>query len=86
MGAIGLHVDDCLWVGVPSFKADFINKYEVRFKVGATKSKSFTFLGMNVNTIYNGQNKMERIEFDQDKYLDSISPPCYSGAGNPSEG
>ena len=67
-GVIFAHVDDFLWAGTPEFK-QIIDSICNRFEVSHTASKSFKYVGANMQ-----QNSDGSITLDQLDYIEKTEP------------
>lgn len=67
-GIIGMHVDDGLCAGGPSFHK-LLSQLEAKFPFGSHRSTDFTFTGIHIN-----QDKEFNIHLDQTDYVNAINP------------
>eukprot|EP00435_Cladocopium_sp_Y103_P032729 s2065_g8.t1 len=67
-GIVGVHVDDGLGAGDETFN-QAISQLEARFPFGSKMEGEFVFTGIHVKQFWDG-----RIELDQTKYIEDISP------------
>ena len=65
-GIICIYVDDFLWAGTNAFERMVIKKLKQRFLIGSSASKSFTYLGLRINSLQDG------IFVDQTEYISSL--------------
>ena len=66
-GLVCIHVDDFCWGGTALFEDCVVSKLKEDFLVGATDSKEFRYVGMNI------KQEPEGIAVDQEKYIKSLN-------------
>ena len=72
-GVICLYVDDFLWAGETCFQNEVVEKLRDLFLVGKTASKSFKYIGLNIQNMSDGS-----ITVDQFQYIQSVKPVLIS--------
>ena len=65
-GMLAIYVDDFLWAGTKEFKEHIIDRLKQKFLIGSSGSKSFTYLGLRINSFQDG------ISVDQSEYIASL--------------
>ena len=65
-GLLAVHVDDFIYAGGESFGTQIMKRFSESFRIGNIESKSFTYLGIKINSFSDG------ITIDQIQYTKSL--------------